>query len=242
MANLGGSYQVKPGTISVKQIITWVWSPKEMCKIKPSKIIAAGITIYGNRVSPFLQVDWTRNELKTGVAVFLATTIFVQGFDSANQPIYHQGHAMTIATIAFNTRDKSTSMQIMVGQRIYNFLVAETSRKLHLLQFGQSYKLEGVRNMPWNIRRCREIEIKGVRLSSLRLREERKGGKGVVNDPDRSRSRGRAEDRRRPEISRVDGEVARADGSTEGQRPEVVRTEVGGRTGGEPEVIGTESK
>ncbi|KAJ7676091.1 hypothetical protein DFH06DRAFT_1122841 [Mycena polygramma] len=66
--------------------------------------------------------------------------------------------------------------------------------------------------------------------------------KGVVNDRDRSRSRGRAEDRSRPEISRVDGEVARADGSTEGQRPEVVRTEVGGRTGGEPEVIGTESK
>ncbi|KAJ7635951.1 hypothetical protein DFH06DRAFT_1139031 [Mycena polygramma] len=78
-------------------------------------------------------------------------------------------------------------------------------------------------------------EIKGVRLSSLRLREEWKGGKEVVNDPDRSRSRGRAEDRRRPEISRVDGEVARADRSTEGQRPEVVRTEVGGRIGGEPE-------
>ncbi|KAJ7616288.1 hypothetical protein DFH06DRAFT_1145559 [Mycena polygramma] len=85
-------------------------------------------------------------------------------------------------------------------------------------------------------------EIKGVRLSSLRLREEWKGGKEVVNDPDRSRSRGRAEDRRRPEISRVDGEVARADRSTEGQRPEVVWTEVGGRTGGEPEAIGTESK
>ncbi|KAJ7678321.1 hypothetical protein DFH06DRAFT_1121811 [Mycena polygramma] len=71
--------------------------------------------------------------------------------------------------------------------------------------------------------------------NSLRLREEWKGGKEVVNDPDRSRSRGRAEDRRRPEISRMDGEVVRADGSTEGQRPEVVRTEVGGRIGGEPE-------
>ncbi|KAJ7602396.1 hypothetical protein DFH06DRAFT_1397444 [Mycena polygramma] len=77
---------------------------------------------------------------------------------------------------------------------------------------------------------------------SLRLREEWKGGKEVVNDPDRSRSWGRAEDQRRPEISRADGEVARADRSTEGQRPEVVRTEVGGRTGGEPEVIGTESE
>ncbi|KAJ7637927.1 hypothetical protein DFH06DRAFT_1138576 [Mycena polygramma] len=100
-------------------------------------------------------------------------------------------------------------------------------------------------------RKCRGIrdpksrrpeQIKGVRLSSLRLREEWKGGKEVVNDPDRSRSRGRAEDRRRPEISRADGEVARADRSTEGQRPEVVRTEVGGRTEGEPEVIGTESE
>ncbi|KAJ7666800.1 hypothetical protein DFH06DRAFT_1384222 [Mycena polygramma] len=90
--------------------------------------------------------------------------------------------------------------------------------------------------------RRRPEQIKGVRLSSLRLREEWKGGKEVVNDPDRSRSRGRAEDRRRPEISRADGEVARADGSTGGQRPEVFRTEVGGRTGGEPEVIGTESK
>ncbi|KAJ7648319.1 hypothetical protein DFH06DRAFT_1135764 [Mycena polygramma] len=85
-------------------------------------------------------------------------------------------------------------------------------------------------------------EIKGVRLSSLRLREEWKGGKEVVNDPDRSRSRGRAEDRRRPEISWADGEVARADRSTEGQRPEVVRTEVGGRTEGELEVIGTKSE
>ncbi|KAJ7601817.1 hypothetical protein DFH06DRAFT_1153414 [Mycena polygramma] len=80
-------------------------------------------------------------------------------------------------------------------------------------------------------------EIKGVRLSSLRLREEWKGGKGVVNDPDQSRGRSRAEDRRRPEISRVDGEVARADRTTEGQRPEVVRTSVGGRTGGEPELL-----
>ncbi|KAJ7606451.1 hypothetical protein DFH06DRAFT_1149918 [Mycena polygramma] len=88
----------------------------------------------------------------------------------------------------------------------------------------------------------RPEQIKGVRLSSLRLREEWKGGKEVVNDPDRSRSRGRAEDRRRPEISRADGEVARADRSTEGQRPEIVRTEVGGRTEGEPEVIGTESE
>ncbi|KAJ7602210.1 hypothetical protein DFH06DRAFT_1153020 [Mycena polygramma] len=73
--------------------------------------------------------------------------------------------------------------------------------------------------------------------NSLRLREEWKGGKEVVNDPDRSRSRGRAEDRRRPEIGRVDGEVARADRSTEGQRPEVVRMEVGGRIGGEPEQV-----
>ncbi|KAJ7604183.1 hypothetical protein DFH06DRAFT_1151364 [Mycena polygramma] len=87
-----------------------------------------------------------------------------------------------------------------------------------------------------------DTEIKGVRLSSLRLREEWKGGKEVVNDPDRSRGRGRAEVRRRPEMSRVDGEVTRADRSTEGQRPEVVRTEDGGRTGGKPEVIGTESK
>ncbi|KAJ7604789.1 hypothetical protein DFH06DRAFT_1150848 [Mycena polygramma] len=86
-------------------------------------------------------------------------------------------------------------------------------------------------------RKRRPEQIKGVRLSSLRLREEWKGGKGVVNDPDRSRSRDRAEDRRRPEISRVDGEVARADRSTEGQRPEVVRTEVGGRIGGEPELL-----
>ncbi|KAJ7675666.1 hypothetical protein DFH06DRAFT_1122492 [Mycena polygramma] len=78
-------------------------------------------------------------------------------------------------------------------------------------------------------------QIKGVRLSSLRLREEWKGGKEVVNDPDRSRGRGRAEYRWRPEVSRADGEVARADRSTEGQRPEVVRTEVGGRIGGEPE-------
>ncbi|KAJ7616287.1 hypothetical protein DFH06DRAFT_1145558 [Mycena polygramma] len=79
-------------------------------------------------------------------------------------------------------------------------------------------------------------------ISHLANTTEWKGGKEVVNDPDRSRSRGRAEDRRRPEISRVDGEVARADRSTEGQRPEVVWTEVGGRTGGEPEAIGTESK
>ncbi|KAJ7631996.1 hypothetical protein DFH06DRAFT_1140340 [Mycena polygramma] len=64
-----------------------------------------------------------------------------------------------------------------------------------------------------------------------------KGGKGVVNDPDRSRGWGRAEDRRRPEVSRADGEVARADRSTEGQRPEVVQTEVGGRTRGEPELL-----
>ncbi|KAJ7664623.1 hypothetical protein DFH06DRAFT_1128027 [Mycena polygramma] len=92
-------------------------------------------------------------------------------------------------------------------------------------------------------RKCRGIrDPKSVPENSLRLREEWKGGKEVVNDPDRSRSRGRAEDRRRPEISRVDGEVARANGSTEGQKPEVVRTEVGGRTEGEPEVIGTESK
>ncbi|KAJ7605742.1 hypothetical protein DFH06DRAFT_1150355 [Mycena polygramma] len=90
--------------------------------------------------------------------------------------------------------------------------------------------------------RRRPEQIKGVQLSSLRLREEWKGGKEVVNDPDWSRSRGRAEDRRRPEISRADGEVARADRSTKGQRPEVVRTEVGGRTEGEPEVIGTESE
>ncbi|KAJ7622791.1 hypothetical protein DFH06DRAFT_1143123 [Mycena polygramma] len=60
--------------------------------------------------------------------------------------------------------------------------------------------------------------------------------KEVVNDLDRSQIQGRAEDRRRPEISQADGEVARADRSTEGQGPEVVRTEVGGRTGGEPEV------
>ncbi|KAJ7618963.1 hypothetical protein DFH06DRAFT_1362005 [Mycena polygramma] len=59
--------------------------------------------------------------------------------------------------------------------------------------------------------------------------------KGVMNDPDRSWSRGRAKYRRRPEVSWADGEVARADRSTEGQRPEVVWTEVGGQTGGEPE-------
>ncbi|KAJ6504259.1 hypothetical protein C8R47DRAFT_1192837 [Mycena vitilis] len=47
-----------------------------------------------------------------------------------------------------------------------------------------------------------------------------KGGKGVVNDSDRSRCRGRAEARDEgrvmSEIRRVGGEVVRADGSTEG--------------------------
>ncbi|KAJ7678310.1 hypothetical protein DFH06DRAFT_1121798 [Mycena polygramma] len=94
-------------------------------------------------------------------------------------------------------------------------------------------KCRGIRDL----KSRRPEQIKGVRLSSLRLREEWKGGKEVVNDPDRSRSRSRAEERRGPEISRADGEVARADRSTEGQRPEVVRTEVGGRPGGEPELL-----